>query len=1460
MSQQCLTGGGASPAFDAATDDAAVELISLFQAFLDQLVPIRAIVAVGCPTVTGVKIDDAVLLGVNADGSQISTRHALTWHDRDFAGVGSAYESLAHQARESSADLPGEDLLMLPERLLDAPATAFSEDFGFRAVVVLCSDNNGWKLQRRMFDIGLVYIGSLPFLGNEARCFLVSDAIRFPHRLMNGSRDRVTMSSLGRNGRFANQLFQYAFLRLYALRHGLTASAPNWEGRDLFDLQDQLCDGVALPRLSFGSFTNEDRLLWEGDDQPINVDLFGYFQEIPACWQKHRQLLRRMFELPFKHQGALDLWHRTLTSGGKRTLVAVHVRRGDYRFNGLPWFRLVPEEFYVHWLRAIWPTLAEPLLFVATDEPDEVLPRFEEFAPVPVTKSLRNLPEHVRDFEIMRRADCLAICNSSFSRMAAILAPSGQRCFLPSFQSKSFMPYQPWIDSAFWARFADDTGPYLPPKTHQQQYLRLARTEGALLSPSLQHSIYFDVSDLLLYLLDHPTLTGIQRVQCEIVRQLMTRAQPGPIHFVILQDGDGLGLIEASALLEVLELVSSVAAPRNDLDGKIRALSGRALPCALRNGDVFLTIGAFWAVSGMGRLLQRLKNSGAVVGIFVHDILPISDPEFFQTHDNKVFTKAVVEAFSFADFVLTSSSYNKASLASHLTGRRAKRPVIDIVPLAHRLPKSPASGSAISEAVSDLINGEFVLCAGTIEVRKNPIYLFQIWKLMLQSGRANIPKLVFAGRSGWLVRDFIGQLEACDYLGGRVVILRNVSDVELDLLYRKCLLTVFPSFAEGWGLPVGESLGYGKVTLCAATGAIAEVAGECADYLDPYSARNGLQSLLRFLDDPDLRRRREDEIAACFRARPWEQVADALLKSIRSLAQQIESSENIAAMTLPPNQFLPISTNAASGALNGIDGDFSAELACVSGWRAPEPWGVWADEPATTLRFRTVAPAGSQIHLVMRLAPPGRARRRLRISSGSGNEIEISLEGGSDTVAILSCEVEPDSLITAQMSLLDAGEGGARSPYWILKGILYFQPELLAPRAGKDAKTFEHSIASPTPAAQSDRPQASASEKLLRLAPLGSIEGSRRAASLPEFLQSTNSAWLEHSLPTYRDPPIFLDAADTETFFLHYRNSPRPPVGAISEHMALIRRSEQYVSTSRLSEGSVFDHRGVSKGLGYLLSAPADTSWLSRRAGEDLWASETSLAAAPRYDKSCLIFYNGNLHNYYHWLAEGLLSLDILAGAMAPAGNMSIALPKSVDVNAVFDHRDTLEALGFDGLDVVEVDAKLITVSEAIWVDSGDLVENLPAAYFQNFQRRIAAKYSGAAGSRTRRLLIGRKGPTRKIQNFDQVQSFLAVHGFETIFLEGASMKEQILLFQSAEFVVGAHGAGLANLLFCEPATKVIEFMPSVEMRPFFWLISEKLNLVHAVQFCATYGGDSFRASLEVDIKRLEALFRIVGG
>jgi len=1433
----------ARPTFDSRPLEPDPSVETLQEVFLDRSAQVRSIVAVGCH-------------GLSKNGARVDSPLTL--------------QGLAQKANELQGPFFGHDLLLLPSVALNELMTPLADDFSFRAIAVLfpqaageLNEGEALRVRRSLFDRGLVCIGSAAVADSKALCFLASDAVGSVNRLDVESRGYISFSNLERGARFANQLFRYACAKFYALRHGLTAAFPPWEGEHLFGLHDKSCEGLTLPKVHFNGFADDDRVFWEMDDPPIDIDLEGYFQEIPECWRRHRPLLRNMFQLPQELSDAIDAWRHSVTDAGERTLVAVHIRRGDYRglqSKDAPWFRLVPEDWYLDWLRTVWPTLRRPLLFVATDEPEAILPVFSEFETIsPTFGSIAEvLPDHVRDFEVLRRSDYLAICNSSFSRMAAILAPSAQKCFLPSFRTQSFEPYEPWIDPAFWKRFADA---WRLTRLRGQRRVPSPAVSAAGSAPDLPAepaATYFDVSDLLRYMLHHATLSGIQRVQCEVLHHLLGNPRSQPVRPVVLNERAGPAAIDNSGLLDIIEDFQSDTLSRPTVESKLRALLSRSAPVTVRRQDVFLTIGAFWAISGVGAFLQQLKTSGAVIGVFVHDIIPIVAPEYFEPREARVFVKAVNDALTFADFVLTASEYNKATLVEHMAVRKLDPLPVHVVPLGHAFSLSVPADSKVSDAVAAVVDTEYVLCVGTIEVRKNPAYLFNIWKMMVRSGRSNIPTLVFAGRRGWFVQDFLEQLKACNYLGGRIVLLHNVTDIELDLLYRKCLLTAYPSFVEGWGLPVGESLAHGKVCICSAMGGIPAAGGDLADYVDPYNAGDGLDRLLQYLDYPELRRGRERTITDRFEPRSWRNVADDFLRSTQALARQVPPFAGVAAIMLPPGGFVSIGNSIP------MDGTLSGELACISGWAPPEASGVRAAHAEAMIRFRADAPVGTRINLVMRLAAVGRDFR-IRIRSGSGAATESALASGSERLAVLSCEVEPEKLVTAHLSLagrtLDEDDEFPDSSYWILKGILYFDSKRDAAQAlnkppGANGLQSAESASPPPRSAQTVLPDSAARPDriLIRRA---SMDDTQRASSFGEFLQSTDTWWPVNSTSD-RAAPVFADRADRLAFYSGCGNiALAPQVGSINDGIRLIRRRNQFVSMSRFSEGSVFDRSGVWREYGYLQgSPPGNAPWMSNEA-DGLRADEAALAAAPYFDHSYLIFYNGNLHNYYHWMVEGLLTLDIMSRALGRDSNLRFALPKSMDINALFDHRESVRALGFGGDHVVEVAENLIQVREAIWVDS-DLVQFIPATCLRDFQQRVSALYADVRALRNRRLLVARKGPTRTIQNLEQVQDFLSRYGFETVYLEGMSTRDQILMFQSAEFIVAPHGAGLANLLFCEPGTKVIELTPAAEMRPFFWVISEKLELVHGLQFCATVVGRDFQSSIVVDIRKLQALFRMV--
>ena len=148
---------------------------------------------------------------------------------------------------------------------------------------------------------------------------------------------------------------------------------------------------------------------------------------------------------------------------------------------------------------------------------------------------------------------------------------------------------------------------------------------------------------------------------------------------------------------------------------------------------------------------------------------------------------------------------------------------------------------------------------------------------MQRHGADRVPALVFVGMLGWSYDELLADLAASDYLNGKIVMLKGLSDAELHEAYRRCLFTVFPSFGEGWGLPVAESLAHGKFCIVSNRTSIPEVGGNLADYFDPADEQDALAKIERPLLEPAYLATREAQIRAEYRSRAWNDCVDALM-------------------------------------------------------------------------------------------------------------------------------------------------------------------------------------------------------------------------------------------------------------------------------------------------------------------------------------------------------------------------------------------------------------------------------------------------------------------------------------------------------------------------------------------------------------------------------------------------------
>jgi glycosyltransferase involved in cell wall biosynthesis len=148
---------------------------------------------------------------------------------------------------------------------------------------------------------------------------------------------------------------------------------------------------------------------------------------------------------------------------------------------------------------------------------------------------------------------------------------------------------------------------------------------------------------------------------------------------------------------------------------------------------------------------------------------------------------------------------------------------------------------------------------------------------------------VFAGRVGWLVADLMQQLDNTGWLDGRIVLVEDPTDAELATLYRGCLFTLFPSLYEGWGLPVTESLAFGKPCIASNVTAVPEAGGSLARYFDPENVAEATRVIRATIEDRAGLAAWEEQVRREFRPVPWEAAADCLLKLLcqQPLAVQV---------------------------------------------------------------------------------------------------------------------------------------------------------------------------------------------------------------------------------------------------------------------------------------------------------------------------------------------------------------------------------------------------------------------------------------------------------------------------------------------------------------------------------------------------------------------------------------------
>ncbi|MEH2365192.1 glycosyltransferase family 4 protein [Nostoc sp.] len=315
------------------------------------------------------------------------------------------------------------------------------------------------------------------------------------------------------------------------------------------------------------------------------------------------------------------------------------------------------------------------------------------------------------------------------------------------------------------------------------------------------------------------------------------------------------------------------------------------LPLPLRISDLLLALafkpslsyfekyfGSPDILHGTNYSVYPCQNSLNVMNIY--DLTFIKYPNYTDSVV-KTYTKRVKRCLEWTDLVLTISESSKKDIIEYLEVDPKK---VYVTPLASRYYSNYLS-EEIAQGLEKQANYDFskpyLLFVSTIEPRKNINTIITAFNFLKEKYKIE-HQLILIGKKGWNYEPIFAAIENSPW-ANQIHHLNYLSNELVALFYSKADVFVYPSYYEGFGLPVLEAMTLGAPTISSNTSSIPEVAGDAAILIDPSDSVQLAEAILKVISDSQLRQEliiKGRERAKLF---SWERTAKETLKAYRAI-------------------------------------------------------------------------------------------------------------------------------------------------------------------------------------------------------------------------------------------------------------------------------------------------------------------------------------------------------------------------------------------------------------------------------------------------------------------------------------------------------------------------------------------------------------------------------------------------
>lgn len=269
-------------------------------------------------------------------------------------------------------------------------------------------------------------------------------------------------------------------------------------------------------------------------------------------------------------------------------------------------------------------------------------------------------------------------------------------------------------------------------------------------------------------------------------------------------------------------------------------------------------------------------------GLYVlHDLIPIQHPHFARPGQEGKHRRRVRAMLDTARLLVVNSQATCDELAAHAAQLGRDLPECVVAPLAPAAfpPPSPQPP----------LDAPYFVVLGTIEPRKNHQMLLDLWQRLVEELGPRAPRLMVIGQPGWGGAAVLRQLRSSPQLSAHVRWLEDCGDAALGGWLTHARAVLFPSLAEGYGLPLAEALSLRVPVIASELPAFREIAGDIPEFLAPHDELGWQRAILAYADrDGSLPRLQRQRMAA-FAPPTWE----AHFSAIDAVVDECQREERI---------------------------------------------------------------------------------------------------------------------------------------------------------------------------------------------------------------------------------------------------------------------------------------------------------------------------------------------------------------------------------------------------------------------------------------------------------------------------------------------------------------------------------------------------------------------------------------